>query len=75
MKGQKKVEGMELLVPYRETLYGSKELWLQEPGGHIIGSEGIQQFLGGPGEAAAAGHSEKDAELVKREPANICHAI
>ena len=33
---QKKVEGMELLVPHRETFYGSKELWLQEPGGHII---------------------------------------
>jgi uncharacterized glyoxalase superfamily protein PhnB len=34
---QKKVEGLELLIPYRETFYGSKELWLQEPGGHIIG--------------------------------------
>lgn len=34
---QKKVEGMEVLVPYRETFYGSKELWLKEPGGHIIG--------------------------------------
>jgi uncharacterized glyoxalase superfamily protein PhnB len=34
---QKKMEGMKLLVPYRETFYGSKELWLQEPGGHIIG--------------------------------------
>jgi hypothetical protein len=34
---QKSVEGMKLLLPYRETFYGSKELWLQEPGGHIIG--------------------------------------
>ena len=34
---QKRVEGMDVLVPYRETFYGSKELWLREPGGHLIG--------------------------------------
>ncbi len=34
---QKKVEGMDVLVQYRETFYGSKELWLREPGGHLIG--------------------------------------
>jgi uncharacterized glyoxalase superfamily protein PhnB len=34
---RKKVEGLEILVPHRETFYGSKELWMKEPGGHIIG--------------------------------------
>ena len=34
---RKKVEGLDILVPHRETSYGSKELWMKEPGGHIIG--------------------------------------
>ncbi len=34
-----------------------------------------QQFLGGPGETAAAGHGEEDTELVKREPAKVCPII
>jgi len=33
----RKVDGMDLILPYRETFYGAKELWLREPGGHIIG--------------------------------------
>ena len=34
---RKKVEGLDILVRHRETSYGSKELWMKEPGGHIIG--------------------------------------
>jgi len=34
---RKKVEGFEVIVPHRETSYGAKELWLREPGGHLIG--------------------------------------
>lgn len=34
---QQKVEGHEVLVPYRKTFYGAEELWLREPGGHLIG--------------------------------------
>ena len=34
---QKKVEGLEILVPYRKTFYGAEELWMREPGGHLIG--------------------------------------
>ena len=34
---RKKVSGLDVLLPYRETFYGAKELWLREPGGHIIG--------------------------------------
>lgn len=34
---RKKVEGLDILVPHRDTFYGSKELWMKEPGGHIIG--------------------------------------
>ncbi len=34
---RKKVEGFEVIVPRRETSYGAKELWLREPGGHLIG--------------------------------------
>lgn len=40
---RKKVEGLEILVPHRETFYGSKELWLKEPGGHIIGFAEMSQ--------------------------------
>jgi uncharacterized glyoxalase superfamily protein PhnB len=34
---RQKVEGFEVIVPYRETAYGAKELWLREPGGHLVG--------------------------------------
>ena len=34
---RKKVEGLDILVPHRKTFYGSIELWMKEPGGHIIG--------------------------------------
>lgn len=30
-------EGVEILVPHRETFYGTEESWLREPGGHIVG--------------------------------------
>jgi len=34
---RRKVEGFDVLVPHRETSYGAHELWLREPGGHLIG--------------------------------------
>jgi len=34
---RQKVEGLEILVPYRKTFYGAEELWMREPGGHLIG--------------------------------------
>jgi hypothetical protein len=34
---RRKVEGFDVLVPHRETSYGANELWLREPGGHLIG--------------------------------------
>jgi hypothetical protein len=34
---RRKLEGLEILVPYRKTGYGAEELWLEEPGGHLIG--------------------------------------
>ena len=33
---RRKVEGFEVLVSRRETPYGSTELYLREPGGHLI---------------------------------------
>lgn len=37
---RRRVEGLadvEIVVPHRETFYGAAELWLREPGGHLIG--------------------------------------
>ena len=34
---RKKLDGLEILLPYRKTFYGSEELWMKEPGGHIVG--------------------------------------
>ena len=34
---QQKVQGLEILVPYRKTFYGAEELWMREPGGHLVG--------------------------------------
>lgn len=34
---RRSLEGFEILLPYRKTAYGSEELWLREPGGHIVG--------------------------------------
>jgi hypothetical protein len=34
---RRSLEGLEILLPYRKTTYGAEELWLREPGGHIIG--------------------------------------
>ena len=40
---RKKLEGFDVLLPYRKTFYGSEELWMREPGGHIVG---FAQFPG-----------------------------
>lgn len=32
-----KLEGLDILLSYRKTTYGAEELWMREPGGHIIG--------------------------------------
>ncbi len=34
---REKLQGLEILLPYRKTAYGAEELWLKEPGGHIVG--------------------------------------
>ncbi len=34
---RKKVAGFEVLISDRETPYGARELWLREPGGHLVG--------------------------------------
>lgn len=31
------LEGAEVAVPRRTTFYGSEEIWVREPGGHLIG--------------------------------------
>lgn len=30
------LEGLEILLEYRKTFYGAEELFLREPGGHIV---------------------------------------
>jgi hypothetical protein len=34
---REKLRGFDILLPHRKTAYGAEELWLREPGGHIIG--------------------------------------
>ena len=34
---REKLQGLDILLPYRKTAYGAEELWLREPGGHIVG--------------------------------------
>jgi len=34
---REKLQGLEILLPFRKTAYGSEELWMREPGGHIVG--------------------------------------
>ncbi len=34
---REKLQGLEILLPYRKTAYGAEELWMKEPGGHIVG--------------------------------------
>lgn len=34
---REKLQGLEILLPYRKTAYGAEELWMREPGGHIVG--------------------------------------
>jgi uncharacterized glyoxalase superfamily protein PhnB len=32
-----KLEGVEIVVPKRETFYGATEVFVREPGGHVVG--------------------------------------
>jgi hypothetical protein len=34
---REKLQGLDILLPYRKTPYGAEELWMREPGGHILG--------------------------------------
>jgi hypothetical protein len=34
---RERLSGLDVLLPYRKTAYGAEELWLREPGGHIVG--------------------------------------
>ncbi len=34
---EKKLEGIEVIVPRRVTFYGATEIWAREPGGHVVG--------------------------------------
>ncbi len=31
------LEGVEVVVPRRKTFYGADEIWVREPGGHVVG--------------------------------------
>jgi hypothetical protein len=32
-----KLQGLDILLSHRKTAYGADELWMREPGGHIVG--------------------------------------
>ncbi len=32
-----RLDGVEVVVPERTTFYGAKEIWVREPGGHVVG--------------------------------------
>jgi hypothetical protein len=34
---ESKLEGVEVLVPRRKTFYGAEEIFVREPGGHVVG--------------------------------------
>ena len=34
---EKKLQGIEVIVPKRQTDYGAMEIWVRTPGGHVIG--------------------------------------
>ena len=34
---EKKLLGIEVVVPKRQTTYGANEIWVRAPGGHVIG--------------------------------------
>ncbi|MCP4656348.1 MAG: hypothetical protein GY856_13125 [bacterium] len=34
---RRKLDGFEIIQPYRETPYGAHEIWIREPGGHLVG--------------------------------------
>ncbi|MGH9319884.1 MAG: hypothetical protein ACRD3V_08330 [Vicinamibacteria bacterium] len=31
------LSGLDIVLPYRKTAYGAEELWMKEPGGHVVG--------------------------------------
>ena len=39
---REKLQGFDVLLPYRKPDYGAEELWLKEPGGNLIGFASIQ---------------------------------
>ena len=34
---REKLQGLDILLSCRKTPYGAEELWMREPGGHIVG--------------------------------------
>ncbi|HEV8577757.1 MAG TPA: VOC family protein [Thermoanaerobaculia bacterium] len=40
---REKVAGFEVILPDRKTSYGARELWLVEPGGHLVAFAVSQQ--------------------------------
>jgi hypothetical protein len=34
---EKKLTGVEVIVPKRQTTYGANEIWVRAPGGHVVG--------------------------------------
>ena len=34
---EKKLQGLEVIVPKRQTEYGTMEIWVRTPGGHVVG--------------------------------------
>ncbi len=34
---EKKLQGVEMIIPRRVTDYGATEIWAREPGGHVVG--------------------------------------
>jgi uncharacterized glyoxalase superfamily protein PhnB len=42
---ERALDGFEVVVPRRRTFYGADELFVREPGGHIVG---FAQFGGSP---------------------------
>jgi uncharacterized glyoxalase superfamily protein PhnB len=34
---EKKLIGVEVIVPKRQTTYGANEIWVRAPGGHVVG--------------------------------------
>lgn len=44
------LDGVDVVVPERQTFYGTREVWVREPGGHIVGfAQQIAQASDGAG--------------------------